>query len=238
MRKHLPALFIFLLLVICVGFQIFQSDKSAHEEVHYIYDFPAFTQPDNITCGPTSTQMLLSWYGIDVDFNQIEKDCKTRWFSYQGDSFGLTMPDGIANCLTKNNIKSSVKRGSIENLKHYANNNRLPIVLLRSGPRYWHYVNIIGYDKDYIYISDPGCGKKYGMTIEHFIGAWSFKTDMCGKVCGDDCPICDGGKYYGTWTCDLCMGKGKLDPLPDVLAAATVFPNTMIVPERGRVGKE
>jgi predicted double-glycine peptidase len=99
----------------------------------------------------------------------------------------MTIPDYVAFCLESHGIPARLESGNIHKLKRYVSNDRPPIVLLRSGNRYWHYVVVIGYNQDKIMIADPGSGQKEELLEEVFMEAWRFSGDMQGnKVEGFD----------------------------------------------------
>ena len=43
-----------------------------------MYDIKPVTSPKLMDCGATSLKMLLSYYGTDVDLDQLAKECNTR----------------------------------------------------------------------------------------------------------------------------------------------------------------
>jgi hypothetical protein len=74
-------------------------------------------------------------------------------------------------------------------------------------------VVVIGYNKnshrETMLLADPGysAGLYHEVSVESFVGAWSFETDMLGKPMSND------------W-------------IVTALRAAEVYPNTMIVPKQ------
>lgn len=208
-----------------------------HPDSYEVKNFKFLEQPDQITCGPTSATMLLKTYGKDVTLKDVKGKTKTQWFKWNGEPVGMTSPDLIATALTKFGVKSKMSRGNLEQIKYYVSQNRPPIVMLRSGNVYWHYVVVIGYDKKNIIVADPGSGKREVMKTEHFVGAWTFRTDMDGKDMTVKCETCKGS---GRWLefdlgplsrCEVCDGTGRSpDLLVFLLKVGEVYPNTMIVP--------
>lgn len=150
-----------------------------------VKNFPQLTQPDDITCGPTSIAMVLRYYGRNVGIEELRYKAKTTWFEYKNKAIGMTSPEYLVSVLKEYGIDSALQQGNLRSLKYYVSQNRLPIVLLRSGDRSWHYVVIIGYDQSSILVSDPS-GSQYKIPSDHFMGAWDFSTDMEGNYIGND----------------------------------------------------
>lgn len=224
--------------VLAIGLLIYFICKPwSHPESHEVTDFPLIEQPDQITCGPTSATMLLRKYGKNVTVEEVKDQTKTQWFTHNDEPIGMTSPEYIAVAMNHFGVKSQMMRGDINQLKHYVSQNRPTIVLLRSGKQYWHYVVVVGFDKENIIIADPGWGKRRVLPLEYFLGAWNFTTDMEGLSTASTCPTCDGSGSWTKWelgplaTCPTCDGSGNV---PDVLAlllkSAEVHPRTMIVP--------
>ena len=157
-----------------------------HPDDYLISDFPLIQQPDSISCGPTSCAMILSFYKKDIKVEECKILTKTTWFRYQGKEIGMTTPEYIRECLNSNKLNYSLAIGSISGIKARVSKNKPVIVLLRSGEYTWHYVVVIGYDKNNLILADPGYGKKEIISNENFIRCWSFKGDMSGKDFSND----------------------------------------------------
>jgi predicted double-glycine peptidase len=213
MKKYLASiLFVAALLALIIGRAFIDT---THPDAYENQGFEFIAQPDNITCGPTSTTMLLKYYGKDVTIAQVEKETRTKWFHWKGEDIGMTAPEYVEIALRRFGVPAKMQRGSFNNLKHYVSQGRPVIVNVRSGQTTWHYVVVIGYTNDQVILADPGDGARITISAENFLGCWSFQTDMDGTVCGHSDPL---------W--------GRVDPLKDLLWAGEVYPYTMIVPER------
>jgi hypothetical protein len=181
--------------------------------------------------------MVLKRYGKEATLDQIKAKTKTKWFHYKDKDIGMTAPDMVAKALGHFGVPADLKYGSLDRLKHYVNQNKPPIVLVRSSYWTWHYVVVIGYDEENIIVADPGGGERLVMPTAHFVGAWSFATDMRGVYMAGTCGTCGGD---GNWLpfmagpigkCEVCQGTGtKDDLLVLALRIAEIHPNTMIVP--------
>lgn len=173
-------LFIFILLNQLLISTIIFSKKYEAPEEYLIKDFPGIAQPDDVSCGPTSCAMVLKKYGKEVSVADAKKAGRTTWFRFKGQEVGMTSPDHIPKILEKYGVPAKLRSGNVDRLKFYVSTGRPVIVLLRSGTRYWHYVVVVGYGKDYISIADPGPGSVWHMDQTVFQRAWSFQGDMQG----------------------------------------------------------
>lgn len=140
-------------------------------------------QPDDITCGPTSVAMVLRYYGKKSDIESIKKITKTVWYSVSGRDFGMTSPQLISVALKKNNLNAVVRQGSIKKLKFLLADDVPVIVLVRSGEWNWHYIVVIGYDKDMIFYANPSNSEVEGLSVQEFSSAWSWNSDLRGNSC-------------------------------------------------------
>lgn len=206
-----------------------------------ISDFSYLEQPDGITCGPTSTAMVLNWYDKSTTIDEVENITRTKWFDWKGQPIGMTSPDYIPVAMNELGVPVDLKRTNLDILKYHTSHNRPPIVLLRSGVRTWHYVVVIGYSEDEIVVADPGYGGQIIISVNDFMGAWNFKTDMRGRSVTKDCSFCDGegvwiGKDLGPLsTCLFCDGSGKrLDAMGKMLHLMDVYSRTAIIPLKSK----
>lgn len=234
-KRTLPiAIAIFMM----VAFVVKLLSPTAHPDAYEIKGFEFIPQPDDITCGPTSTLMVLRRYHKNPKFEEVERQTKTKWINYKGTPIGMTSPDFIAVALKRFGVQARMEHATLDRLKHYIFARRPCVALLRSGRTTWHYVAVIGYTEKEIITADPGDGRRNVMPIEHFLGAWKFVTDMDGYPMGKPCPLCGGkGRYFGLhWgpltVCELCEGSGtQPDYLVEVLRVAEVHPMTITVPK-------
>ena len=145
------------------------------------------------------------------------KPKQARGSSRRADTkFGMTLPTGIKACLDGYGVPSTVRRGSLDELRKLIDQDRPPIVLVRSGVKTWHYVVVAGYqDGDRFSLADPGStdGKLSPISGTVLDGAWTFSQDLEGKaIVGRKCRVCGGeGKVAKGWTkCATCFGKGNV----------------------------
>lgn len=225
------------LIAIFVGLFSFQSlNRTPAPSTHRLDNFEKYiiAQPDGITCGPTSATMLLRYYSKDVTLDEVKKESLTEWIKFpDGTNFGMTAPDALRVALHKFGVKSRVRRGHVGQLKQFISEGKPVIVLVRSSKTTWHYCVAYGYDETTIRLADPGSGIIRCMPISTFINCWKFTHDMHGDICSLECPACGGsGKYVNILQCDVCSGKGTIDPLVLALRAVDIHSYMMIVPDK------
>ncbi len=226
MKKYIMPL---LAATAVIAYCVLQASRdTAHPESHGLEFRNFLEQPDDITCGPTSAAMLLSYYGKSATPREVAVRTRTKWFRWDGEDVGMTAPMYVAVALGHFGVPSTVRRGGVENLKHFISTGRPPVVLVRSGNTTWHYVVAFAYTADQFVVADPGGGARREMSAGDFLGAWRFTHDMGGNLCGLACPACGGAGR-----CGLCWG-GPFDPLRDLLRAGGVYDQTMIVPDNKR----
>jgi len=153
-----------------------------HPPEHYLEWDHYIAQPDGITCGPTSCAMVINWYGKEATVKSCKEQARTKWFEYQGQEVGMSLPDYLTFCLRSHGVPAKLESGNAHKLKYYVSEGRPPIVLLRSGDRYWHYVVVTGYGDGKIVTADPGGGRREELDEEVFLGSWDFSCDMRGDV--------------------------------------------------------
>jgi predicted double-glycine peptidase len=178
LSKYFP---IFILLnQIILSFLIYNRNYSYPNE-YIIENFPVLKQPDQITCGPTSATMVLNYYGKTTTIEQAKIDGKTEWFKWNQKPIGMTSPDYVSMILDKNGVSSKIRYGNLGKIKYYISKNKPPILLLRTGYQYWHYVVAVGYNEKGVYLADPGYGEIKFIENRNLLLSWNFKGDMKGN---------------------------------------------------------
>lgn len=226
-------------LLIIAAYSYFLTPVPVHPPVWLISQTVAFAQPDEISCGPTSGQMLLALYGKHVPFGTVKAKAKTEWFTYNDSHIGMTAPDQLSRAISDLGVPTTLRVGNLPLLKMFVSQNRPVIVLLRSGATTWHYVVVTGYNEQQVTVADPGGGIIWSMSTNDFLTSWAFKSDMVGDEIVSPCPACNGSGLWLTWNlgplgyCELCGGKGtQPDFVGALLRVADVYPMTMIVPSK------
>lgn len=166
-------------MIVCFGF----NDKT-HPAKYEIPFSSLVRQPDDITCGPTTTVMLLKHYGKQATVEDVKKLTKTVWYTRKGVDFGMTAPELIRSALEKYGLMSKLRYGSLDTLKHFVGLGKPSIVLLRSDEYTWHYVVVTGYKDGKIWFANPTYGEIQGISEENFCRAWRWTGDIEGRDCG------------------------------------------------------
>lgn len=179
---------------------------------HMIQHFPKARQPDGITCGPTSTAMVLRHYGHEVSVEEIKELTKTHWYGHSGNEVGMTAPDYIPKALNKYGLNARLRNDNLQELKYEISQDRPVIVLVRSGKKTWHYMVAIGYSETGMVFSDPAGGYYYTVKLENFLLAWNHDG------------TCEGEDFRA----DLLFGKSS-DYMKILLRATEIRPKTYII---------
>ncbi|MFC1836497.1 C39 family peptidase, partial [Thermodesulfobacteriota bacterium] len=187
-------------------------------------NFPIFTQPDDISCGPTCCAMVLSYYGISAGIGPLKTKANTRWLesglgklgALVGEKsvrIGLTFPGKIEEALEAYGLPSSVRRANLNDVLQYVSERRPPILLVRSGKKTWHYVVAIGFNKgtNEIVLADPS-GSERSISGSILDGSWQFSNTLSGSATSGR-----SAKVYRK-----------------VVESAGVSGHTLIVPDAGR----
>lgn len=232
-KKNWPPIVVALLVgVICV-YQYFTTYE--YPPSFELKNVKFMTQPDDITCGPASTTMLLWLYGKDVKFEDVTKITKTEWFKFRDNVIGTTIPEMIVRALDVNGVPARTMRGKMSHLKYYVSHKQPVIVILRTSSFNWHYVVVTGYDEEKIIVADPAWGGRWEMTAKMFEEAWCFDKDMDGREVREKCWLCGGSGMLlnigPLGTCEACFGTGfQPDYARSIMRGVEAYPNTMIVP--------
>jgi len=144
-------------------------------EVHNSLEFPDVRQSKSFTCGASSVQAILYYYGIDIREEELIKKLNT-------DSSGTNIKD-IKNLFTNYGFKIDSGRMSISDLKDYVDK-KIPVLICIQA---WkdnkkdsytsynngHYVIVIGYDENNIIFEDPSLQDNNGyMPSEELDKRW------------------------------------------------------------------
>ncbi len=200
----------FFLVALCLSLSVRAGDA-------VLPDFELFSQPDGISCGPTSAAMVLRYFGIVAGIGPLKTKAGTRFYEDGRISVGLTQPANLRDAITSYGLDAHWYKGASTNdLVTYINQGRPPIVLLRSGSKTWHYVALVGHRNNgrEFYVADPGGGVLWWMTAANLQQAWQYSGDLAGNYIPDDkCGNCHGSG--NVWTeCPTCRGSGWVkDPL-------------------------
>ncbi len=191
-------------LLAATGFAAGQTqaaDKPGKASIKLLRDFPSYKQPDKISCGPTCCSMVLKYYGKSVGIQTLKRSASTRILKFGDDEVGFTFPTRIETALDSFGVCATAYTGaSAGNIVDFINQNRPPILLVRSSKKTWHYIVASGHRSDgQIYVTDPA-GKCYWIDVDDLNQAWQFDGDLQGHpIRGNRCYLCRGrARLFGT----------------------------------------
>lgn len=219
------------------AYYLHQINAKYHYPSEYLTkNFPTFRQPDQISCGPTSLQMVLKHRGNPQPLSEIRKQTCTDLLVTENIELGGTTPEFMQIALDHYGIPCTMETANMERLKWQVSQGLTPVALVRSGYRFWHWVVVIGYNEKDIIIADPGSGAIESIPSEIFRNAWNFNSDIYGQNVVVKCPACNGDgqiEWLGIFgRCDLCNGSGSL---PDwwwkLVELGEMRGNILIVPK-------
>lgn len=197
---------IFCILLVLISFCLTFRENINPTENHFISNFSAFKmQKDDISCGPSCASMVLDYYGKFHLYEEIRQEMKTEWFSFNGVKYGLTVPNYMSSTLVKHDVLCNTMRGNLKVLENFVSRNKPVICLVRSGRYTWHYVVVIGYSKNNVYIANPASGLLECINKKIFYESWSFYGDLSGR------------------------NYSYLDSMILILRTFEIYPNLMIV---------
>ena len=105
---------------------------------------------NNTECAAFSTAYLLRHFGMEADGEALYKyfPSKTR--------AGNVYPKGIRSVLRKRGLKTNYYKGTIDTLKYEVSKGNPVIVFIKvqEDRNNLHFVPVVGYDKEYIYLSE------------------------------------------------------------------------------------
>jgi hypothetical protein len=222
-----------------------------------IANFPSIVQPDGISCGPVCCAMLLKYYGKSAGTGPLKTAAGTRF--YQGPNatgqqikVGLTLPSGIKNAIASYGVFPVEQQGTIDDVERLINSQKPPILLVRSGSEFWHYVIAIGHrynnrsGRREIKLADPADSQPYWIEEGKLDAAWTFSHDLKGNsMQGRKCRHCGGSGSLAVGPvktkCVLCNGDGReTDYYRKIVESAGASGHTMVWvkhPTRGVTGQ-
>lgn len=133
-------------------------------------------------CAAFSTAYILRHFGIEAHGLELYDNfpCKMR--------SGCVYPKGIRTYLKQKGFKTNYYKGNLETLKQQISKGIPVIVFIKvsKGEKNLHYVPVVGYDKDYLYLaeslgnlvncSDYSNGYNRKVAIDDFKKLWDIKN--------------------------------------------------------------
>lgn len=133
-------------------------------------------------CSAFSTAFLLRHFDIEADGFEVYSEMPNKMRS------GYVYPKGILNYLKTKGFKTMFYKGTIQSLKRQVNKGIPVIAFIKVNleKNYTHYVPVVGYDEEYIYIAESlnylaNCQESDGVynrkvPIREFKKLWNIKN--------------------------------------------------------------
>lgn len=138
-----------LLLVVptlfCLSSVAIAQDLGLWEGGKILPDFPNYSQPNEVTCGPTAASMVLSYYGVSAGIQPLAQKAGTYILQAGNARIGLTRPDRLTEAMNEYFPTFRMQRGNLNDIVNSINGNKPVILLVRSATDTWHYIVVYGY---------------------------------------------------------------------------------------------
>lgn len=178
------------------------SEKSPFKLLTRLPEMRLYPQEGESDCGPTCVRIVLGYYGMNPALDSVRKACdssvprmslsqRIRW---------LSVPEGLEEGLERYDVPTSVhKRMTLRDLARLIDQDRPPIILVRSEVKGWHYIVVVGYRTDmseFRIANRYASGELEDIAADVLDRAWSFEGDLGGRKHGRSCPnpVCDHGE--------------------------------------------
>lgn len=126
------------------------AKKGTYKKEYMLKRSNRFDYQKNMECSGFSAAFVLRSYGMKADGNDFYANIP---FKMPG---GAVAPIVLKREIIKRGLKAKYVKGSIETLKADLSDDKRIIVFIRTklGKRWLHYVPIVGYDENHIYIAE------------------------------------------------------------------------------------
>jgi len=149
-------------------------------EVKHLIRVPLIRQQNNYSCGIACLQSILYYYGTEIDYKELSKRAKTT-------EVDGTDHRNIINVVKDIGLEVELQKGMLlSDLLSFVDKNTPVIAAIQAWPNKpvslsesWengHWVIVIGYDEDNVYMMDPAMLGNYTyIPIEEFNSRWHDK---------------------------------------------------------------
>ena len=152
------------------------SNRITSRTQQKLANFPLVFQKRN-WCAFASMEMVLKYYGFDVDQDAIYKNLNARRRSTVREGEGLDTRT-VARFMSRAGLNVDYREeGDLEAVKIYIDKG-IPVMCGRIAPGKWegtrHMAVIIGYDDVYkaVVLADPGYGREISLSYDEFMDEW------------------------------------------------------------------
>lgn len=186
---HLISTLAIIALVIALAL-IFAGDTiikgSQLSQIEILDEVPDVRQPNNYSCGPTSLQAVLAYYGVDKRIDELIILTKS--------SENGTPPENIVEAARQLGFQAQLKENmTLNDLESYLDQG-IPVIIncqaWRESEIPWsedeedgHYMVVIGIDQKNVYLEDPKVMGSRGMIpCQEFLDRWHDQSTRNPKI--------------------------------------------------------
>ncbi|WP_423363860.1 C39 family peptidase [Mycoplasma sp. P36-A1] len=195
----LLTIFLVLNLLLAIGLKVSNSNITLFDiykqklplkdniEVKYSNTFlsekiSSFPMQEYNECSGYATAYNLRTRNIKVNSKKVYEEMKYKLGN------GYVLPESISNYLEEKGFKITLNQGSFKQLKTRLNKGFPIIVLIGEGLKWQHYVNVVGYDENNVYLYDSlvknQTNKYYNRKLNNkvFLKYWDNKLPMFNNI--------------------------------------------------------
>lgn len=153
-----------------------------YESSYFVSEKSYFEKQGKSQCGGFSSAYIMRVLGKEITGDKCYSQLKYKF------SNGYVLPQALLDILKNNEIEARLFRGNLATLKTRLNENKPIIVLLGNSVRWQHYVTVVGYNKEIIYLydsnksTDNSTGYNRTMTNEEFLKQWNNKLPFFAHI--------------------------------------------------------
>src|SRR3989338_1876532 len=120
-------------------------------------------------CGPACLKMVLNFFGVDKNLNELGKMMKTREYKHPAGSTGESM----VKVAKKFGLDGFVKDWSqLKDIREYVQHSKIPVILSWFSGYESHFSVIVKIDNEYIYHLDPEYDTLRKMSFKRLASVW------------------------------------------------------------------
>lgn len=156
--------------------------KREYENTYNVKTCSYFEKQGKSQCGGFSSAYILRCLGTKINGNENYEQLSHKF------SNGYVMPQALLDVFKKYKYKPTLYHGSFEQLKTRLNQGNPIIILIGSGTKWQHYVTVVGYDENNVYLYDSNKNtdnsKGYNRILKNsdFLTQWQNKIPLFENI--------------------------------------------------------
>ena len=168
--------------VIGQSFPQLQTEKYDCPDAYQVAKKSYFEKQGKNQCAGFSSAYLLRVLGVEMTGEEAYTALGHKLKN------GYVLPQGILDLLQKNGVSVKLYHGDLEQLKAQVAKGIPVIVLIGNALRWQHYVTVVGYNRENIYLYDtekePDNTKGYNRVLSNaeFLSRWNNRLPMFERV--------------------------------------------------------